>query len=57
MLYASGDSEHLAEVAERRLNSDLQSLGALARRYAESHHAWSGVFDRLFSVYRGVLSG
>ena len=32
------------------------SLGSLARRYAESHHSWSAVFDRLFSVYRSVLA-
>jgi len=56
MLYASGDADHLAEVAERLLAADLPSLGALARRYAESHHSWDTVFDRLFSVYRGVLA-
>ena len=56
MLYASGDSDHLAEVAERLLGADLPSLGKLARRYAESHHSWDLVFDRLFSVYRGVLA-
>jgi alpha-1,6-mannosyltransferase len=56
MLYASGDGDHLAEVAERLLAADLPSLGKLARRYAESHHSWDLVFDRLFSVYRGVLA-
>ncbi|MEP7226060.1 MAG: glycosyltransferase [Gemmatimonadales bacterium] len=55
MLYASGDADSLAEVAERLLCGDLQSLGIVARRYAESHHSWNTVFDRLFSVYRGVL--
>ena len=56
MLYASGDADHLAEVAERLLAADLPSLGLVARRYAESHHSWDGVFERLFSVYRGVLA-
>ncbi|MEO7136586.1 MAG: glycosyltransferase [Gemmatimonadales bacterium] len=56
MLYASGDAGHLAEVAERLLGADLPGLGLLARRYAESHHSWDGVFDRLFSVYRTVLA-
>jgi glycosyltransferase involved in cell wall biosynthesis len=55
MLYASGDADSLAEVAERLLSADLQGLGVVARRYAESHHSWNTVFDRLFSVYRGVL--
>ena len=41
MLYASGDADHLAEVAERLLGADLPSLGVLARRYAESHHSWN----------------
>jgi alpha-1,6-mannosyltransferase len=55
MLYASGDSSNLAEVAERLLGADLASLGVRGRRYAENHHSWSVVFDRLFSVYKGVL--
>jgi alpha-1,6-mannosyltransferase len=55
MLYASGDSTDLAEMAERLLGADLVSLGARARQYAETHHSWSAVFDRLFSVYKGVL--
>jgi alpha-1,6-mannosyltransferase len=54
MLYTSGDGNHLVEVAERLLGSDLPGLGALGRRYAESHHSWTAVFNRLFSVYRGV---
>jgi alpha-1,6-mannosyltransferase len=56
MLYASGDQAHLAETAEQLLGADLAGMGALARRYAESHHSWNTVFDRLFSVYRAVLS-
>ena len=56
MLYASGDSTDMAETAERLLGADLASLGVRARHYAESHHSWSAVFDRLFSVYRDVLA-
>jgi alpha-1,6-mannosyltransferase len=55
LLYASGDSAHLAETAERLLGMDLAALGARARHYAETKHSWSAVFDRLFSVYRNVL--
>lgn len=55
-LYRSGDSGHMAEMAEGLLETDLASLGRLGRRYAETNHGWSTVFDRLFSVYRSVLS-
>jgi alpha-1,6-mannosyltransferase len=56
MLYASGDSTDMAEMAERLLGADLASLGVRARQYAEAHHSWTAVFDRLFSVYQGVLA-
>lgn len=56
MLYASGDSADMAETAERLLGTGLASLGTRARLYVESHHGWSAVFDRLFSVYQGVLA-
>jgi alpha-1,6-mannosyltransferase len=56
MLYRSGDSTDLAEVAERLLGADLSSLGRVARRFAEYHHSWNAVFDRLFAVYRGVIA-
>jgi alpha-1,6-mannosyltransferase len=54
-LYSSGDPVHLAEVAERLLSEDLRRLGAVGREYAEMHHSWQTVFDRLFIVYRQVL--
>ena len=56
MLYRSGDSAHLAEVAERMLDADLRTLGQSARTFAESQHSWSMVFDRLFDVYRRVIA-
>ena len=33
----------------------LKGLGRRGRRYAEEHHGWDTVLDRLFAVYRGVL--
>jgi alpha-1,6-mannosyltransferase len=56
MLYRSGDSAHLAQVAERMLNTDLRSLGNTARSFTEAHHSWNSVFDRLFDVYRRVIA-
>jgi hypothetical protein len=56
-LYAAGDVGHAAEVAVALLESDLAALGAIGRRYAETHHAWDHVFDRLFEVYGRILHG
>jgi alpha-1,6-mannosyltransferase len=56
MLYRSGDSADLADQAVHLLGRDLADLGVRARQYAESHHSWTTVFDRLFSVYRDVLA-
>jgi alpha-1,6-mannosyltransferase len=56
-LYASGDPAHLAETAIGLLEEDLPTLGRLGRRYAEEHHGWDTVFDRLFATYRRVLAG
>lgn len=55
-LYRSGDHDDLARVAERLLNDDLTGLGEAGRAYVETHHSWSTVFDRLFGVYRRVIS-
>jgi alpha-1,6-mannosyltransferase len=56
MLYASGDSSDMAATAERLLGADLSALGLRAREYAETHHSWTAVFDRLFTVYHRVLA-
>jgi alpha-1,6-mannosyltransferase len=56
-LHASGDPSHLTEVAVALLGDDLPALGLLGRRYAEEHHGWDTVFDRLFATYRRVLAG
>jgi alpha-1,6-mannosyltransferase len=56
-VYASGDRRHLAEVAVALFEEDLRALGRVGRRYAEEHHGWDAVFDRLFQTYRRVLAG
>jgi alpha-1,6-mannosyltransferase len=56
-LYTSGDRSHLAEVAIALLSGDLPALGRMGRRYAEEHHAWDVVLDRLFQTYRRILAG
>jgi alpha-1,6-mannosyltransferase len=55
--YASGDAAHLTEVAVALLGEDLPALGSVGRRFAETHHGWDTVFDRLFEVYRGIAGG
>lgn len=57
-LFAAGDAASLAEAAVRLLESPaaLPLLGARGRAYAEGEHSWSGVFDRIFDVYRRVLA-
>ena len=54
-VFASGDAGALAEQAELLLRGDLAGLGATGRRYAEAHHGWDAVLDRIFDVYRGIL--
>ncbi len=55
-LYTSGDSSHLTSAAVDLLGGDLAALGRIGRRYAEDHHGWDAVFDRLFETYRRVLA-
>ena len=54
-LFASGDAGALAEQAERLLRETSPQLGATGRRYAEAHHDWDAVLDRIFDVYRDIL--
>ena len=56
-LYTSGDPAHLGEVAIELFAQDLAALGRRGRRYAEEHHGWDSVLDRLFETYRRLLSG
>jgi alpha-1,6-mannosyltransferase len=53
--FASGDPGSLADVATALLSSDLPALGMHGRRYAEAHHGWDTVLDRLFNIYREIL--
>jgi alpha-1,6-mannosyltransferase len=55
--FQSGDPASLADTAARLFAGDLAGLGARGRAYAEAHHAWDTVFDRLFDIYRGILRG
>ncbi len=54
-LFPAGSAGGLADTAVAILRSDLAALGARARTYAERHHGWENVFDRIFSVYRRLL--
>ena len=38
------------------LGRDLPQLGRLGRRYAEAHHSWEKVFDRLFEFYGRIIA-
>jgi glycosyltransferase involved in cell wall biosynthesis len=57
-LFPSGDANALAESAIRLLTSptDLRTLGACGRAYAEQEHSWASVFDRIFDIYRSVVA-
>lgn len=54
--FIAGNAASLAEQAIQLFGSDLSSLGALGRKFAEREHSWTSVFDRLFAVYQSVLS-
>jgi alpha-1,6-mannosyltransferase len=54
-LFAAGDHGSLAEEAVTLLHSDLRTIGAKGRSYAEAHHGWDTVFDGLFAIYRRVV--
>jgi alpha-1,6-mannosyltransferase len=54
-VFAAGEAGALADEATRLLRSDLGALGAAGRRYAEAHHGWDAVLNRLFDVYGAIL--
>ncbi|HEU5303382.1 MAG TPA: glycosyltransferase, partial [Gemmatimonadales bacterium] len=54
-VFHSGDSGSLADTACRLFTEDLGRLGAVGRAYAEVHHGWDTVLDRLFATYRRIL--
>jgi alpha-1,6-mannosyltransferase len=53
--FQSGDAASLADTAAQLLAGDLSALGAKGRLYAEAHHGWDTVLNRLFNIYRGIL--
>jgi alpha-1,6-mannosyltransferase len=54
-LFRSGDPGSLTDTACHLFAGNLGQLGALGRSYAEAHHGWETVFDRLFAVYRRIV--
>jgi len=55
-LFAFGDQASLIDEAAALLRDDLVMLGRRGRRYAEQEHAWHGTFDRLFAIYRELMT-
>lgn len=55
--FESKSAEALASAAIALSRMDLDALGARGRAFAEAHHAWPIVLDRLFAVYRDVVRG
>jgi alpha-1,6-mannosyltransferase len=53
--FVMGESADLADQAVQLLEQDLALLGGRGREYAERHHSWTGVFDRLFLAYRSIV--
>ncbi len=52
--FASGVPGSLSEEAIALFRSDLATLGAKGRAYAENDHSWESVFDRIFALYDSV---
>jgi alpha-1,6-mannosyltransferase len=53
--FQSGNPGALVETAVQLLTTDLTKLGTRGRAYVEAHHGWEMVFERLFTIYRGIL--
>jgi alpha-1,6-mannosyltransferase len=53
--YQLGSAESAAAAAVELAGRDRQSLGKLGREFAERHHAWPFVLERLFEVYRSLV--
>ena len=57
LLFESGSSGSLAEMAVTLLGGDLAMLGAKGRLHAEKNHSWDSVFDRIFALYETIVRG
>lgn len=55
-LYTARTPASVTEEAIALFKDDLATLGQRARAFAEAEHSWDTVFDRLFDVYRTVIS-
>jgi len=53
--FESGKPAALAAAAVQLFKSDLETLGAMGRAYAEKDHSWQSVFDRIFALYETVV--
>jgi alpha-1,6-mannosyltransferase len=53
--FRSGDPGSLVEIAGKLFSADLAALGRSGREYAEVHHGWDAILDRLFDIYRRIL--
>ena len=53
--FRSGEPGSLVETAVDLFSGDLNALGLRGRQYAEAHHGWDTILDRLFDVYRRIL--
>ena len=57
LLFESGSSGSLAEMAVTLLGADLAMHGAKGRLHAEKNHSWDSVFDRIFALYETIVRG
>jgi alpha-1,6-mannosyltransferase len=55
-LYQVGDVAACAEAAISLLRGESRGLGAIARGFAERHHAWRSAFRGIVDTYRAILS-
>jgi alpha-1,6-mannosyltransferase len=53
--FRSGDPGSLVDAATELFSGNLRDFGIRGRRYAEAHHGWDAVLDRLFDLYARVL--
>jgi alpha-1,6-mannosyltransferase len=53
--FHSGNAGSLVDVAGTLFTADLAALGLRGRQYAEVHHGWDTILNRLFDIYRRIL--
>ena len=55
-LFTPGDVDALHDAVRTVCARDRSVLATRARQYAEAHHGWDMVFQRLLAVYEQVLT-